>query len=139
MISDRLPKPSLRFVSDMLVGFGVFCLATIAVLGPSAAAQIVQIQIVQIDGIFSQTPHSLSMAAANGFSQSTGMGVPLAVRDWSGTNNPQTIAMILAGAFSMLFALNLAFVRHLRQAHVPKTTHLAHAAQTEEARSKTLS
>jgi hypothetical protein len=129
MAFDRFPKPPVRFVADALVGLTVFSVATIAVLGPLAAAQM-----VQIDGIFTAAPVSLTMGAANGFSQSSFMGVPLAVRNWSGTNDPQTIVMILAGAFSLLFALNLAFVRHVRQAHAVETVSADFPEQVDETR-----
>jgi hypothetical protein len=126
MAFNRLPKPPVRFVTDAIVGLTVFGVATIAVLGPTAAAQI-----AQIDGLFMAVPDSMTMAAANGFSQSSFMGMPLAVRNWSGTNDPQTILMILAGAFSLLFALNLAFVRHVRQAHAIEKVRAGGSVQTE--------
>jgi hypothetical protein len=129
MIFDRFPKPPVRFVADAVLGLTVFSIATVAVLGPSAAAQI-----VQIDGIFNATAGGATLAAMNGFSQLSFMGVPLAGRDWSGTNDPQTIVMILAGAFSMLFALNLAFVRHVRQAHVLNKNSAEATEQTDPLR-----
>lgn len=129
MIFDRFPKPPVRFVADAVLGLTVFSIATVAVLGPSAAAQI-----VQIDGIFNATAGGAKLAAMNGFSQLSFMGVPLAGRDWSGTNDPQTIVMILAGAFSMLFALNLAFVRHVRQAHVLNKNSAEATEQTDPLR-----
>jgi hypothetical protein len=128
MAFDRLPKPPVRFATDLLVGLTVFSVATIAVLGPTAAAQM-----VQFDGLFAAVPDAQTLAAVNGFSQSSLMGVPLAVRNWSGTNDPQTLVMVLAGAFSMLFALNLAFVRHVRQAHAVERVRASVPAQTEEA------
>jgi hypothetical protein len=128
MAFHRLPKPPVRFATDALVGLTVFGVATIAVLGPTAAAQM-----VQIDGLFAAVPDNQTLAVANGFAQSSLMGMPQAVRNWSGTNDPQTLVMILAGAFSMLFALNLAFVRHVRQAHGVQKVRAGAPAPTEDA------
>lgn len=129
MIFDRFPKLPVRFVADAALGLTVFSVATVAVLGPSAAAQI-----VQIDGIFAAAPGGAALAVANGFSQLSFMGVPLAGRGWSGTNDPQAMILILASAFSMLFALNLAFVRHVRQAHVLNKTGAETTEQTDSLR-----
>ena len=34
-------------------------------------------------------------------------------------NDPRLILFVLAAVFSAMFALNAAFIRHLRQAHIP--------------------
>ncbi|MBX9925561.1 MAG: hypothetical protein K2Y05_04325 [Hyphomicrobiaceae bacterium] len=79
----------LRFAVDATVGAAVFVGLTVALLGPSAAAQLVTVGTVPAAGPFS------ALSA-----------------------DPQALMMVLAVVFSALFALNLAFMRHIRNATV---------------------
>jgi hypothetical protein len=80
--------PLAKFVADALIGAFLFVGLTIALLGPSTAA-----------GLLSSGPDrsdaTRNLSAATGF------------------NDPLTMLMVMAVAFSALFALNLAFVRHI--------------------------
>lgn len=79
-----LKMPAVRFAADAVVGGVVFFGMTVALLGPSAAAQLLT-----------------KGAAASPMYAMTG------------TNDPQTILFVIAVVFSALFALNLAFLRHV--------------------------
>jgi hypothetical protein len=83
----------IRFAADSLAGFAMFTGLTIGLLGPSAAADLV-----------TQTPSTANSVMLTG-------GGP-AVSALAGQN-----LVVMAVAFSALFALNLAFIRHLRKAH----------------------
>jgi hypothetical protein len=127
MVQDLLAKPPIRFITDALIGLVVFTSATIAVLGPSAAAQL-----IQVDGVFATTAHASTIStllttAVPAVAMST---PPLALRHWTSATDPQTIMILLALVFSTLFAVNLAFVRHLRQAHAIKPRATAHQQLT---------
>ena len=82
-----LKKPAVRFVVDVFVGAGVFFGLTVALLGPSNAAQL------------------LKQGA-----------VPAPLAALAGGNDPVALLAVFAVAFSALFALNLAFVRHVKAA-----------------------
>ena len=100
MIGKLLARPHIRFMTDALLGFAVYCGLTVAMLEACSAGT----------------------ASAN-----TGSVVPLLSLQpnlaGSGPNDLQGIMLILALVFSALFALNLSFIRHLatayRRAHRP--------------------
>jgi hypothetical protein len=88
----KMVRNMIRFAADSLAGFAMFTGLTIGLLGPSAAADLV-----------TQTPAANSVMLAGGFT---------AVSTAASQN-----LVVLAVVFSALFALNLAFIRHLRKAH----------------------
>lgn len=100
---SRASRPRLRFAFDALLGLAVFFALTAATLGPSAAASLLGIEneAAAMIGGSSQAPLFVSNYA-NIWEQG-GMNVKF---------------LMLAAVFSALFALNNAFVRHLRKAHV---------------------
>lgn len=83
----------IRFAADSLAGFAMFAGMTIGLLGPTAAADLVTQMPVATNGVM----------LAGGF---------VTVSGPAGQN-----LAVLAVVFSALFALNLAFIRHLRKAH----------------------
>lgn len=84
-------RPAVRFAVDALGGLVLFSAGTIAMLGPSAAAALPVVATVS----------GAQAAASGGLLSSSAQGDIL----------------VLAAAFSTLFALNLAFVRHLSTAY----------------------
>jgi len=101
--SKRSARPRVRFVIDAVIGLVVFSALTVATLGPSAAASLLGIEAAQsaLTG-GSVTPPLFATYQASGW-------------DLSGTN---VKFLMLAAVFSALFALNNAFVRHLRKAYI---------------------
>ena len=88
-----LTKPPIRFAADALLGLAVFMGLTVATLGPSAAS-----------GLLGMEANSLPLVAHSFISSPV-------------INGPHAVFMGLAAVFSALFALNFAFIRHLRTAH----------------------
>ena len=99
MVRKMMALPPVRFVADALIGFGMFAGLTVGLLGPSAAAGLV----VGSDAA-SVTP-GIMLASHTIATAGTGL------------NDSRAILIVLAVVFSALFALNVAFIRHLRQAH----------------------
>jgi hypothetical protein len=102
-MQDTPAKIKIRFVIDAFVGLVVFFILSAATLGPSAASSLLGIE-------------NAVSAVANG-STALPLFVPQIVSAWdmSGTNAK---FLMLAAVFSALFALNKAFVRHLRKAYI---------------------
>lgn len=101
--AGRQARPRLRFAIDAAFGLAVFLALTAAMLGPSAAASLLGLDPV---------PGTL----ANGSNT-----VPLFVSNYSNAWEQDGMNMkflMLAAVFSALFALNNAFVRHLRKAYI---------------------
>ena len=94
MVQRMMTLPPIRFAADAVLGLAVFSGLTVGLLGPSAAAGLV----------------------ATGISANMLTAMP---PGFDGISDHRMIFMALAAAFSALFALNLAFIRHLRQAYVP--------------------
>ena len=95
--------PATRFFADAVIGGLVFTGLTVALLGPSAAGQLL----------------------ANG-----GATLPLAAV--AGTNESQVILAVVAVVFSALFALNLAFLRHVSSVEArAKTQPRPHSIETD--------
>jgi hypothetical protein len=101
MVRNMLALPPVRFFVDAIAGLGMFSGVTIALLGPSAAAGLV----TGISEVPTHAPGVLFMA--NHFTSHAANGL----------NDPRAIIIVLAAVFSALFALNLAFIRHLRKAY----------------------
>ena len=102
-MQDTPARIKIRFAIDAIVGLIVFFTLTAATLGPSAANSLLGIE-------------NTVSAVAKG-STSLPLFVPQSVSTWdiSGTN---VKFLMLAAVFSALFALNKAFVRHLRKAYI---------------------
>ncbi len=102
-MQDTPAKFKLRFAIDAIIGLVVFYALSAATLGPSTAASLLGLE-------------NTASAAAKG-STTLPLFVPQLVTAWdlSGTNAK---FLMLAAVFSALFALNKAFVRHLRKAHI---------------------
>ena len=83
-----LARMPIRFMRDAAVGYAVFLAATVVVMGPS-----------EFGGWFDIG----AQAAGLTFMTTSSAGA-----------TPALLSM-LAGVFCMLFALNIAFLRHLRQ------------------------
>jgi Gpi18-like mannosyltransferase len=96
-------KIKIRFVIDAIVGLVVFLVLSAATLGPSAASSLLGIE----NTVSTVTKGSTALP----------LFVPQVVTAWdiSGTN---VKFLMLAAVFSTLFALNKAFVRHLRKAYI---------------------
>ena len=96
-------KFKIRLAVDSIVGLVVFYALSTVTLGPCAANSLL--------GLEYSTP-----AIANG-STALPLFVPQVVRAWDmgGTNAK---FLMLAAVFSAMFALNTAFVRHLRKAYI---------------------
>jgi len=86
------PFSAARLVFDAAIGAVVFAGLTVALLGQSAAAQLI--------------------------TQGTAP-LPLATL----TSSPQALILLLAIVFSALFALNLAFMRHVKGFEVRVKAH----------------
>ena len=99
MVGKMMALPPVRFVADALIGFGVFAGLTVGLLGPSAAAGLVAGSDL-VAGVPGVVLASQTIAAAG-----------------TGLNDSRAILIVLAVVFSALFALNVAFIRHLRQVH----------------------
>jgi hypothetical protein len=101
--TGRTARPRLRFAVDAVMGLAVFFALSAATLGPSAAASLLGIDppAAVLTGGTTTVPLFVTNYA-NAFEQS-GMNVKF---------------LMLAAVFSALFALNNAFVRHLRKAHI---------------------
>lgn len=102
-MQDTPAKFKIRFAIDAIVGLFVFYAISALTLGPSAASSLL--------GFESAMP-SLTKG-----STALPLFVPQMAASWemSGTN---TKFLMLAAVFSALFALNKAFVRHLRKAYI---------------------
>jgi hypothetical protein len=102
-MQDTPAKFKIRFAVDAFIGLVVFYVISAITLGPSAADSLL--------GLESAIP-----SVANG-STALPLFVPQVAGAWemSGTN---TKFLMLAAVFSALFALNKAFVRHLRKAYI---------------------
>lgn len=101
MVRKLLARPQVRFAADAVVGLAVFSGLTVALLGPSAAAGLV----------------------ASGVHSSVGVSImPMLTSQAAGAmaraNDAHLILLVLAVVFSTMFALNLAFVRHLTNSYV---------------------
>jgi len=99
----RSARPRVRFAIDAVIGLAVFFALTAATLGPSAAASLLGIDAAQsalTDGSITQPLFVAHQTMA---------------WDLNGTN---VKFLMLAAVFSALFALNNAFVRHLRKAYI---------------------
>lgn len=102
MVQQTLAKTPFRFVADACLGLGVYFGLSAATLGPSAAAGLL--------GIAASPTPSEPM-----------IGVPLlahAIPAAGVFSEPNLGFVMMAGVFSALFALNFAFIRHLRKAHI---------------------
>jgi hypothetical protein len=101
MVRNMMARPTVRFVTDALAGLGMFFGVMTALMGPSAAAGLVagvgEIS-GQARGVLMVSNHFTSHAATS-------------------LNDPRAILIVLAVVFSALFALNVAFIRHLRKAY----------------------
>ena len=99
MVGKMMALPPVRFVADALIGFGMFTGLTVGLLGPSAAAGLVagSDPVGGVPGVMLAS-HTIAAAGA-------------------GLNDSRAILIVLAVVFSALFALNVGFIRHLRQAH----------------------
>ncbi len=86
------PFSAARFVFDAAIGAVVFAGLTVALLGQSAAAQLITKGTAPL---------------------------PLATL----TSSPQALILLLAIVFSALFALNLAFMRHVKGSEVRVKAH----------------
>lgn len=75
-----------RFVIDAFVGATVFLGLTLALLGPSAAAQLITTRVAT-------APFAAALPA-----------------------DPKSLLIVTTAVFSALFALNLAFMRHIKNA-----------------------
>lgn len=84
--------PAVRFAVDAIVGAAVFLGLTVALLGPSTAAQLL----------------------STGSAPSTAL--PLISTISTGGYGHREILLLIAVVFSALFAMNLAFVRHINGA-----------------------
>jgi hypothetical protein len=93
MVRKMMEIPGIRFSLDAVVGAAVFLGLMVATLGPSAAAQILA---------GAEVP-----AAALPFATVSGLG------------DVQGMLAVLTVVFSALFALNLAFVRHIQRTNAP--------------------
>lgn len=101
--SPRSARPRLRFAIDALIGLAVFFVLSCVTLGPSAAGSLLGIEQYQ-------SPLVQGSSTAPLFVTNHAIGT-----DWDGTN---VKFLLLAAVFSALFALNNAFVRHLRKAYI---------------------
>ena len=100
---DTPAKIKIRFAIDAIVGLVVFYALSAATLGPSAASSLLGIE-------------NTASPLAKG-SSGLPLFVPQLANAWelSGTNAK---FLMLAAVFSALFALNKAFLRHLRKAYI---------------------
>ena len=103
MVRNMMALPPVCFVVDAITGLSMLASAMIALLGPSAAAGLV----TGVNELSASSPGMLTVANNVGH----------------GLNEPRSILIVLAVVFSALFALNVAFIRHLRkvQRTVPHT------------------
>ena len=101
MVRNMMALPPVRFTADVLCGFAVFSGITVVTLGPSTAAGLVT-----------------QVTEASALSSGIFLASQVAVNSVGGINNPGTILVVLAVVFSALFALNVAFIRHLRKAYL---------------------
>jgi hypothetical protein len=107
-----------RFVADALLGLGFFVLVLVAIVGTAQFAHWASsaahaggiIQVVQQPKI--EAKPELVMAAAERIEPSKA----------SAEAGKLLPVMILSGVFALMFAFNLAFFRHIRQAYrAPRT------------------
>jgi hypothetical protein len=112
MVYSLLAKPPIRFVTDALIGLGVFATSTVLILWPASAAHL-----AQLDGLLTPSVHPIAILTPLSGPFSIMGTHPIGLRFWAGPTDPQAIITVLAFAFSLLFALNLAFVRHIRRTH----------------------
>ncbi len=101
---DMLAKPAIRFVCDAAICVAVF-MALVAIVGAATHAGA-----AYSGGVF-------SIGA-----QAAGLGQPLSGSGFAaritGVEGRLDVLATLAISFATLFALNLAFARHLRRAHI---------------------
>jgi hypothetical protein len=107
MVRNLMAKPHVRFAADALAGFALFSGLTVALLGPTQAADLVAIGQT-VSGVSTMPLLTTQAAGAAAFA-----------------SQAQLILLVLALVFSTLFALNLAFVRHLAKSYVAVRAHRA--------------
>ena len=104
MVHNMLARLPMRFMTDAALGLAVFAAATAVTMGPSA-----------LGGWFSMGARAAGLASAHPVAS-----LAVAAND----SGSPTVLAVLAAVFSMLFALNFAFLRHLRQTvTVARKTH----------------
>ena len=96
-----LTKTPVRFAADAILGLGVFAALTAATLGPSTAAGLLGLEAASTT-VLSGSPILAQSLASSQFLTTPSYGF-----------------IGLATVFSTLFALNFAFVRHVRRAVAP--------------------
>jgi hypothetical protein len=101
-----------RFARDTGTGLALFATATLVLAGPSAVLRAMDIDL------FSSAAHAAPLLALSA------QPVSLAVAD------PKVAIAMLAVAFATMFALNCAFVRHLRRAYVPSGKRPLHRTES---------
>lgn len=103
-MAEQLPaRAKLRFAVDAGIGLAVYLALTVATLGPSAASELLGV-------------HS-ALASLGDASPSMPLFIASKVPAASSVEL-RSHFYVLAAVFSALYALNFAFARHLRRAHV---------------------
>jgi hypothetical protein len=106
MVDVLKSSQPLRFLRDAVFGLTVFAGASVAVLGTCSASQIVNLTTAFDPLPLGQVMPLMTATHAK------------AVNIWANAAPMGADIILMALAFSTLFALNLAFLRHLRIAHV---------------------
>ncbi len=93
MVHKMLARPPMRFLTDATIGFGIFTALAIAGMGTSAFSTL-----------FGMGAQAAGLEA--------GLASPLATA--GALDGSHDVLWALALVFSLMFALNVAFLRHLR-------------------------
>jgi hypothetical protein len=102
MVHKMLSRPPMRFLTDATIGFGIFSAMAVAGMGPSA-----------FSGMFAMGAQAAGLEAG----PAAYLASPLASAA-GGLDGSHGVLWALALVFSLMFALNVAFLRHLRQSAV---------------------
>jgi len=108
MVAKLLKGPHIRFMVDAMLGLAVFCGLTVVLVGPSSAASLLPISL----GDASQ-----ALSAAHNFAGQMPIASIPSAFSHGGSNDSQSLIVLLAVVFSTLFALNLSFIRHIASAY----------------------